>query len=157
MESRTRQPPGRCTYGINHLVLKFFTRFSDTLTSDLDQTRPGLLVNTPMVSIWNSVRWSLLHRRNISRTDTYDTPASYSQFLLSYGSVVVVGNRTNIELNVFQYEDSENVAPPQAAIIPSMTFFKKWKHLHRVQKVWATTNFFIHRFNYQGFSYQLFY
>lgn len=67
----------------------------------------------------------MLHRRNISRTDTYDTPASYSQFLLSYGSVVVVGNRTNIELNVFQYEDSENVAPPQAAIIPSMTFFKK--------------------------------
>lgn len=33
---------------------EFFTRFSDTLTSDLDQTRPGLLVNTPMVSIWNS-------------------------------------------------------------------------------------------------------
>lgn len=64
-----------------------------------------------MVSIWNSVRGSLLHHRDISRTDTYDTQPSYSQFLLTYGSVVVVGNITNIELNSFQYQDSEHVTP----------------------------------------------
>lgn len=151
---------------------EFFTRFSDTLTSDLKvevteiQTRPGLLVNTPMLSIWNLVRWSLLHRRDITRTDTYGTQASYSQFLFSYRLCCCRWQHiTNIELNSFQYHDSDNVAPlgifqsttgssySKDDILLEMKTFTQ----SSVQKVWATTNFFIHRFNYQGFSYQLFY